>query len=77
MLSTAVAKEIHKNLNGLHVIRVRQYRLNDIVTMGSHKGLAKTGYVNDKLEFTDHYAIIPTGSGESALKSVSFCPGQI
>ena len=73
VLSTAVAKEIHKNLNGLHEIPSPAVPFpNDIVTMGSHKGLAKTRYVNDK-QITDHYAIIPTGQGDECIKeSVSF-----
>ena len=36
---------------------------------GSHKGLEKTRYVNDK-QITDHYAIIPTGQGMGALKGL-------
>ena len=76
VLSTAVAKEIHKNLNGLMKYSPAVPFLNDIVTMGSHKGLAKTRYVNDK-QITDHYAIIPTGQGESALKNLSHLSGQI
>ena len=38
--------------------------------MGTYKNLAKTRYVNDK-QITDHYAIIPTGQGLSALQTVS------
>ena len=38
--------------------------------MGTYKNLVKTRYVNDK-QITDHYAIIPTGQGLSALSSVS------
>lgn len=70
VLSTAVAKEIHKNLNGLMKYESVVPYLNDIVKMGSYKGLAKTRYVNDS-QITDHYAIIPTGQGLGALKSVS------
>lgn len=69
VLSTAVAKEIHKNLNGLMKYEPAVPFLNDIVAMGSHKGLAKSRYVNDK-QITDHYAIIPTGQGLGALKSL-------
>lgn len=43
--------------------------LQDIVKFGSHKGLEKTRYVNDK-QITDHYAIIPTGQGMGALKGL-------
>ena len=76
VLSTAVAKEIHKNLNGLMKYEPAVPILNDIVSLGSHKGLAKTRYVNDK-QITDHYAIIPTGQGLSALKSVAFTGQQV
>ena len=60
VLSTAVAKEIHKNLNGLMKYDPAVPYLQEIVSFGSHKGLEKTRYVNDK-QITDHYAIIPTG----------------
>ena len=76
VLSTAVAKEIHKNLNGLMKYGPAVPYLNDIVAMGSHKGLAKTRYVNDK-QITDHYAIIPTGQGLNALKSLAHVAGQV
>lgn len=76
VLSTAVAKEIHKNLNGLSKYEPAAPFLQDIVQFGSHKGLAKTRYVNDK-QITDHYAIIPTGQGLAALKSVSYTAKQV
>lgn len=71
VLSTAVAKEIHKNLNGLMKYEPAVLFLQEIVEFGSHKGLAKTRYVNDK-QITDHYAIIPTGQGMSALSGLSW-----
>ena len=70
VLSTAVAKEISRNLNGLSKYPMAAPYLQDILGFGSHKNLAKTRYVNDK-QITDHYAIIPTGQGLAALKSVS------
>lgn len=76
VLSTAAAKEIHKNLNGLSKYQKAAPYLNEISQMGSHKGLAKTRYVNDKL-ITDHYAIIPTGQGLNALNSVNATAKQI
>lgn len=76
VLSTAVAKEIHKNLNGLSKYAMAVPYLNDIKGFGSHKGLEKTRYVNDK-QITDHYAIIPTGQGLSALNSVSATGKQV
>ena len=70
VLSTAVAKEITKNLNGLCKYEMAAPFLQDILKFESYKNLAKTRYVNDK-QITDHYAIIPTGQGLSALASVS------
>ena len=70
VLSTAVAKEITRNLNGLSKYEMAAPYLQDILGFGSYKDLAKTRYVNDK-QITDHYAIIPTGQGLPALKSVA------
>ena len=70
VLSTAVAKEISRNLNGLSKYPPAQPYLQVILSFGSHKNLAKTRYVNDK-QITDHYAIIPTGQGLGALNSLS------
>ena len=76
VLSTAVAKEIHKNLNGLMKYEPAVPFLQDILTLGTHKGLAKTRYVNDK-QITDHYAVIPTGQGMGALNSLSHLSAQV
>ena len=76
VLSTAVAKEIHKNLNGLSKYDMAKPYLQDIVQYGSHKTLAKSRYVNDK-QITDHYAMIPTGQGIQALQSVSGTAKQV
>ena len=76
VLSTAVAKEIHKNLNGLSKYEMAKPYLQDILQFGSHKGLEKTRYVNDK-QITDHYAIIPTGHGLGALNGVSSTANQV
>ena len=70
VLSTAVAKEITRNLNGLSKYPVAAPYMQDILNFGSYKTLAKTRYVNDK-QITDHYAIIPTGQGLNALSTVS------
>ena len=70
VLSTAVAKEIHKNLNGLMKYEPAVPYLKEIVEFGSYKGLEKTRYVNDK-QITDHYAVIPTGQGLGGLGSLS------
>ena len=76
VLSAAVAKEIHKNLNGLMKYEPAVPYLKEIVGFGSHKGLEKTRYVNDK-QITDHYAIIPTGQGANALNSMPRLSAQV
>ena len=70
VLSTAVAKEITRNLNGLSKYPMAAPYMQDILNFGSYKTLAKTRYVNDK-QITDHYAIIPTGQGLNVLSTVS------
>ena len=70
VLSTAVCKEIHRNLNGLLNYPLVQPIATKILQEESHKNIAKTRYCNDK-QITDHYAIIPTGQGFGALRSVS------
>ena len=70
VLSTAVAKEIYKNISGLRGFAPVSDFAKEVLEMGSYKNIAKTRYVNDK-QITDHYAIVPTGQGLGALKSVS------
>ncbi len=69
VLSTAVAKEIQKNVGGLRGYNPTAAFAAEILQNGSFKGIAKTRYVNDKL-ITDHYAIIPTGQGLGNLKTL-------
>lgn len=76
VLSTAVAKEISRNLNGLSKYSMVAPYLQDIQAFGSHKELSRTKYVNDK-QITDHYAIIPTGQGLSALNGLSPTLGRV
>lgn len=66
VLSTAVAKEIYKNINGLRGYGYVAEYAEHILKEGLHKNLAKTRYVNDK-QITDHYAIIPTGQGVNGI----------
>lgn len=66
VLSTAVAKEIHKNIAGLRNYQQAGSFASEILSNGSYKNIAKTRYVNDK-QITDHYAIIPTGQGLNNL----------
>lgn len=70
VLSTAIAKEIHKNLRGLTRYPIAAEFANEILTLGTYKNIAKTRYTNDK-QITDHYAIIPTGDGLGALNTLS------
>ena len=70
VLSTAVAKEITKNLGGLSKLPEYRPLIEEIQQTDTYKGLEKTQYVNDK-QITDHYAIIPTGQGLSARTSLS------
>lgn len=66
VLSTAVAKEIHKNIGGLRAYRHTAAFASEILAAEKYKGISKTRYVNDK-QITDHYAIIPTGQGLNNL----------
>lgn len=69
VLSTAVAKEIHKNIGGLKNYGPMAEYAAEVLASGSYKGIAKTRYVNDK-QITDHYAIVPTGQGLGNLRSL-------
>jgi DNA topoisomerase-3 len=66
VLSTAVCKEIHKNIGGLQNHGPMNKFAVNILSKGMYKGLEKTKYVDDK-KITDHYAIIPTGQGINGL----------
>jgi len=66
VLSTAVAKEISKNISGLQYYQPCSAFAQNILKQQSYKNLAKTKYVDDK-KITDHYAIIPTGQGLNGL----------
>ena len=70
VLSTAVAKEIGRNISGLKNFQPVREFAQGAMESGTYKGIAKTKYVNDK-QITDHYAIIPTGQGFGALKSLA------
>ena len=69
VLSTAVAKEIYKNISGLKGFGMVSEFAAEICEKGTYKGIAKTRYVNDK-QITDHYAIIPTGQGLGNLNNL-------
>lgn len=69
VLSTAVSKEITKNISGLKNYSMIRPFAEEILNGKYYQGLEKTRYVNDK-QITDHYAIIPTGQGVGALNSL-------
>ena len=79
VLSTAVAKEISKNLNGIaknyNDEEVKGY-INKMVQEKYSTNLVKTKYVNDS-KITDHYAIIPTGQGYENFSSLPDLQKQI
>ena len=68
VLSSAVAKEIDKNIKGLCNFPLLAGFAQDILKKGVYKNIVKTKYVNDS-QITDHYAIIPTGFGNTNLLS--------
>lgn len=69
VLSTAVAKEIYKNIKGLTNYAPMTEKALYVLDKKSYVNIAKTKYVNDKM-ITDHYAIIPTGQGLNALSGL-------
>ena len=76
VLSSAVAKEIQKNLSGLTRVQAVGGFAQEVLSNGSYKGIAKTRYTDDK-QITDHYALIPTGQGLGALPGLSPLSAQI
>ena len=69
VLSTAVSKEIEKNIRGLSTFPEYLSFTKDILERKSYNGIAKTKYCDDK-KITDHYAIIPTGQGRAQYNSL-------
>ena len=76
VLSTAVAKEIYKNISGLRNYPQAGEAAQGALELGAYKNIAKTRYTNDK-QITDHYAIIPTGQGLGALKGLSLTAQRV
>lgn len=70
VLSSAVAKEIYKNINGLKNYPQTAVLAEEVLQSQAYKNIAKTRYVNDK-QITDHYAIIPTGQGIGNLNGLN------
>ena len=69
VLSTAVSKEIEKNIRGIANYAPVAPQAQEILSSGSFRTIAKTRYVDDK-KIADHYAIIPTGQGQREYQSL-------
>ena len=69
VLSTAVSKEIEKNIRGIASYAPVAPQAQEILSSGSFRTIAKTRYVDDK-KIADHYAIIPTGQGQREYQSL-------
>lgn len=79
VLSTAVAKEITKNLNGLAKSPLEEdvkQHIKKMITEKYSTKLEKTKYVNDS-KITDHYAIIPTGQGFENYTKITLLEKEI
>ena len=70
VLSSAVAKEIYKNIGGLNNYTPLAGFANEIMQGKKYQGIIKSKYVDDK-KITDHYAIIPTGQAVGSLSRIS------
>ena len=70
VLSSAVAKEIYKNIGGLNNYTPLSGFANEIMQGKKYQGIIKSKYVDDK-KITDHYAIIPTGQAVGNLSRIS------
>ena len=76
VLSTAISKEINRNIGGLRTYSPASSFASEILENGAWKGIGKTRYTNDK-QITDHYAIIPTGQGLQNLKNLNPLSGKV
>ncbi len=69
VLSSAVAKEIYKNIRGLKNFQPAADFAEEILSKEAYKSIGKSKYTNDA-QITDHYAIIPTGQGMGAFSAL-------
>jgi len=76
VLSSAVAKEIRKNIEGLRQLPPFADIVDEVLQLGSYKKIGSTRYTNDKM-ITDHYAVIPTGQGLGAVRSLKPVAGRV
>ncbi|MCI1721245.1 MAG: DNA topoisomerase [Lachnospiraceae bacterium] len=70
VLSSGVAKVIRQNIQGLSHYTPAEPFVTEVLSGNAWKSIGSTRYTNDKA-ITDHYAIIPTGSGFQALNSLN------
>ncbi|MCR4690154.1 MAG: type IA DNA topoisomerase [Lachnospiraceae bacterium] len=76
VLSSAVAKEITKNISPLSAYPGMAPYVKYILEKKTYQNLAKTKYVNDK-QITDHYAIIPTGADVAKAAALTGIQGKV
>lgn len=76
VLSTAVAKEIAKNISGLKAYQALGAYAAEVMERGAYRKLTGTRYVNDS-QITDHYAIIPTGQGIGLLEKINHIAAKV
>lgn len=70
VLSSAIASQIEKNLKGLQRLNELSDSVEYVLDNGSYHTILDTKYTNDAM-ITDHYAIIPTGSGINQFENLS------
>lgn len=70
VLSSAIAREISKNITGLKNFGPASSFAQEALDLGKWKSIGSTKYTDDK-QITDHYALIPTGQGLGALKGLN------
>jgi DNA topoisomerase-3 len=71
VLSSAVCKEIEKNILGLGKITGWQEETETVIKNGWHRAIAGNKRYVDDGKITDHYAIIPTGEGAKEYSRLS------
>ncbi|MGN0361877.1 MAG: DNA topoisomerase [Bilifractor sp.] len=76
VLSSAIAKEINRNIGGLRNYAPAREFASQVLEKGTWKNIGKTRYTNDS-QITDHYAIIPTGQGMQNLKNLQPLSGKV
>ena len=76
VLSSAIACEIEKNITGLKQLETYTPFVEHILESNTYSGIIKSKYTNDE-KITDHYAIIPTGTGIDNLAALSVLESKV